>query len=257
MARTYKRDSNGRFAGGGGGGGGRAGKAGGKPKTTTARGRARSAEASARAKVKAGGGAKAARSLFTAQRARDFYKATGSGTKRSVAKGAAKAPAKGAAKVLAGGGKSAKSSLWKGREGQAVRTANRVAAKINASSGSKDRSARAQVSAATARRAADYLRQKATAGKEPASRRGGLTSNANLTTMRAAQSRMARKNNPARPAKMSKAAPNTAKQKYKAAASKVRELKMYRGGRTDATVKKAQATVKRMERSRRSSRARV
>ena len=166
MARTYKRDSNGRFAGGGGGGsGGRAGKASGKAKTTTARGRARSAEASARAKVKAGGGAKAARSLFTAQRARDFYKATGSGTKRSVAKGAAKAPAKGAAK-----------------------------AKAKAK---------------------------------------------------------------ARPAKMGKAAPNTAKQKYKAAASKVRELKMYRGGRTDATVKKAQATVKRMERSRRSSRARV
>lgn len=168
MARTYKRDSNGRFAGGGGGGsGGRAGKASGKAKTTTARGRARSAEASARAKVKAGGGAKAARSLFTAQRARDFYKATGSGTKRSVAKGAAngaaKAPAKGAAKAKA----------------------------------------------------------------------------------------------KAMPAKMGKAAPNTAKQKYKAAASKVRELKMYRGGRTDATVKKAQATVKRMERSRRSSRARV
>ena len=162
MARTYKRDSNGRFAGGGGGGG-RAGKAGGKPKTTTARGRARSAEASARAKVKAGGGAKAARSLFTAQRARDFYKATGSGTKRSVAQGAAKAPAKGAAKAKA----------------------------------------------------------------------------------------------KAMPAKMGKAAPNTAKQKYKAAASKVRELKMYRGGRTDATVKKAQATVKRMERSRRSSRARI
>lgn len=162
MARTYKRDSNGRFAGGGGGGGGgRSGKASGKAKTTTARGRARSAEASARAKVKAGGGAKAARSLFTAQRARDFYKATGSGTKRSAAKGGAKAPAKGAAKAKA------------------------------------------------------------------------------------------------MPAKMSKAAPNTAKQKYKAAASKVRELKMYRGGRTDATVKKAQATVKRMERNRRSSRARV
>jgi hypothetical protein len=61
----------------------------------------------------------------------------------------------------------------------------------------------------------------------------------------------------AKPATMSKAAPNTAKAKYKAAASKVRELKMYRGGKTDATVKKAQATVKRMERSRRSSRARV
>lgn len=55
----------------------------------------------------------------------------------------------------------------------------------------------------------------------------------------------------------SKAAPNTAKEKYKAARSQVRELKMYRGGKTDATVKKAAAKVARMERTRRSSRARV
>ena len=54
-----------------------------------------------------------------------------------------------------------------------------------------------------------------------------------------------------------KAAPNTAKQKYKAARSAVRELKMYRGGKTDATVKKAQARVARMEKGRRSSRARI
>lgn len=53
------------------------------PKTTTARGRARTAETRARAAVKAGGGTKAARSLLTAQRARDYYKATGTGTKRS------------------------------------------------------------------------------------------------------------------------------------------------------------------------------
>lgn len=148
MARSYRRDSQGRFSGGGGGG-----KGGGKkPKTSTAKGRARSAEASARAQVKAGGGSKATRSLLTAQRARDYYKATGTGTKRSAAK-----PAKTEAK----------------------------------------------------------------------------------------------------PAKMSKAAPNTAKQKYKAARSQVRELKMYRGGRTDAVVKKAEAKVKRMEKKRKSSRARV
>lgn len=53
------------------------------PKTTTARGRARTAETKARAAIKAGGGTRATRSLLTAQRARDWYKATGSGTKRS------------------------------------------------------------------------------------------------------------------------------------------------------------------------------
>jgi hypothetical protein len=55
----------------------------------------------------------------------------------------------------------------------------------------------------------------------------------------------------------SKVAPNTAKEKYKAARSQVRELKMYRGGKTDATVKKAEARVARMEKSRKSSRARI
>lgn len=53
------------------------------PKTTTARGRARTAETLARAAVRSGGGTRAARSLLTAQRARDYYKATGTGTKRS------------------------------------------------------------------------------------------------------------------------------------------------------------------------------
>ena len=146
---AQRRDSRGRFAGGGGGGG----KGGGsKPKTTTAKGRARTAEATARQAVKAGGGTKATRSLLTAQRARDYYKATGSGTKRSATKAA------------------------------------------------------------------------------PASK-------------------------PA-PARTSKAAPNKAKQKYQAARSEARELKMYRGGKTDAVVKKAEAKVARMEKKRRSSRAR-
>jgi hypothetical protein len=53
------------------------------PKTTTARGRARTAETRARAAVRAGGGTKATRSLLTAQRARDYYKTTGTGKKRS------------------------------------------------------------------------------------------------------------------------------------------------------------------------------
>ena len=148
MARSYKRDRNGRFSGSGGGGGGRSG--GGKaPKTTSARGRAKSRETAARQAVKAGGGTKATKSLLTAQRARDFYKATGTGTKRSATRSS-------------GGSKPAK---------------------------------------------------KATA-------------------------------------KMSKAPVSKAKQAYKAATSQVRELKMYRGGRTDATVKKAAAKVSRMERSR-------
>ena len=54
----------------------------------------------------------------------------------------------------------------------------------------------------------------------------------------------------AKPAKMGKAAPNAAKAAYKAATSQVRELKMYRGGKTDQTVKNAQAKVKRLEKSR-------
>jgi hypothetical protein len=149
---AQRRDSRGRFAGGGGGGG--KGGGGSKPKTTTAKGRARTAEASARQAVKAGGGTKATRSLLTAQRARDYYKATGSGTKRSATKAAA-APA-----------------------------------------------------------------------SKPA------------------------------PARTSKAAPNKAKQKYQEARSEARELKMYRGGKSDAVVKKAEAKVARMEKKRRSSRAR-
>jgi hypothetical protein len=151
--RTQARDSQGRFASGGGGGGKKA-----APKTTTAKGRARTAEAKARADVKAGGDSKATRSLLTAQRARDYYKATGTGEKRSATKAAAEPKA------------------------------------------------------------------------APKS---------------------------AKPAKMSKAAPNPAKEKYKAARSQVRELKMYRGGKTDATVKKAEAKVKRMEKTRKSSRARI
>lgn len=103
--RTYNRDARGRFASGGGGGGGKGGGKGGggkpaakskpakpankpktpkaPPKTTTARGRARQAEAAARQAVKAGGGSRATRSLLVAQRARDYYRATGTGTKRS------------------------------------------------------------------------------------------------------------------------------------------------------------------------------
>ena len=151
MAKKQARDSRGRFASGGGSGGGKA-----TPKTTTARGRAKSRETAARAEVKAGGGSKATRSLLVAQRARDYYKATGTGTKRSATKAAAAAPA-------------AKS----------------------------------------------------------------------------------------KPAKMSKAPVNAAKAKYKAARSQVRELKMYRGGKSDAVVKKAEAKVKRMEKTRRSSKARI
>jgi len=153
MARSYKRDANGRFAGSGGGGSKKKGGGSSTPKTTSARGRARSQEAAARQAVKAGGGTKATRSLLTAQRARDFYRATGTGTKRSPSKASGSKPAQ------------------------------------------------------------------ATAAK-------------------------------ARPARTSKAPANAAKQAYQAARSQVRELKMYRGGRTDATVKAAAAKVARMERSR-------
>jgi hypothetical protein len=86
MTRSYKRDSKGRFAGGSGGSGGTRKASSSLPKTTSARGRAKTRETAARAAVKAGGGTRAARSLATAQRARDWYKATGTGTKRSKTK---------------------------------------------------------------------------------------------------------------------------------------------------------------------------
>jgi len=151
MARSYKRDSGGRFAGGGGGGGRKGGGSSSKPKTTSARGRAKTKETAARQAVKAGGGSKATRSLLTAQRARDFYKATGTGTKRSASR-------------ASGGSKPAKAAM--------------------------------------------------------------------------------------KPAKMSKAPVSKAKQAYRAATGKVRELRMLRGGRADATVQKAAAKVRKMERSR-------
>lgn len=115
--RTYNRDARGRFAGGGGGGGKGGSKGGGgkpaakakpaskpaskpatpkaPPKTTTARGRARQVETRARQAVKAGGGSKATRSLLVAQLARDYYKATGSGTKRSRTKAPPQRPTSG------------------------------------------------------------------------------------------------------------------------------------------------------------------
>lgn len=64
------------------------------PKTTTARGRARTNATAARQKLKSGGGTKAAKSLATAKRAADFYKATNSGKKRSPNRSAGAAPAK-------------------------------------------------------------------------------------------------------------------------------------------------------------------
>lgn len=101
MARSYKRDSRGRFAGGGGSSSG--GRSGGKaaakskpakrsaPKTSSARGRALQNQRRATEAVRAGRGGKgpstkAVRSAVTAMRARAFYAATGTGTKRSAKK---------------------------------------------------------------------------------------------------------------------------------------------------------------------------
>lgn len=123
MARSYKRDGGGRFAGGGGGkgGGGDKAKGGGAatpkaaakpaapkaaPKTSTARGRAKATATQARQAMKGGGNQnKSARSLSTAQRAADYYKATGTGTKRSANKGS-------------GGSKPAKAVMSKGTVAQ-------------------------------------------------------------------------------------------------------------------------------------------
>jgi len=66
----------------------------------------------------------------------------------------------------------------------------------------------------------------------------------------ASRSAMPAKASKAKPAKTSKAAPNKAKAAYKAATSQVRELKMYRGGKSDRVVKGAEAKVRRMEASR-------
>ena len=120
MARTYKRDSRGRFSGSGGGGGGGAKGGGGKapkaaPKTTSARGRARSNAAAARAAVKAGGGKKAQQSLAIAERASRRYQATGTGTKRSATK-AAKAQAAPASKPAASKGSVASRKAAMNRE---------------------------------------------------------------------------------------------------------------------------------------------
>lgn len=123
MARTYKRDANGRFAGGGGGssgGGAKAGKGGkgkgsggskggGKPKaspkTTSARGRAlvneRRAKASLKKTDKAGiADRKTAKSMLVAQRAREYYRRSQTGTKRSPSKASGGKAAKPAASVM-------------------------------------------------------------------------------------------------------------------------------------------------------------
>jgi hypothetical protein len=92
--RTYKRDGRGRFASTGGGGSSK--KA---PKTTSARGRAqaneRKAAAALKAATKAGDPArKAAKSALVAKKAREFYRRSETGTKRSAAKAAVKVVAK-------------------------------------------------------------------------------------------------------------------------------------------------------------------
>ena len=107
------------------------------PKTTTARGRARAAETRARAAVKGGGGTKATRSLLIAQRARDFYKATGTGTKRSKAGGnGGSRPAK--ATAAARSGKTRKPDFRpKGRNAVAQSTISESDARARLGSGRK------------------------------------------------------------------------------------------------------------------------
>jgi len=105
MARSYKRDANGRFAGSGGGGKKKSSGGSSTPKTTSARGRAQANERKASKALKAANksgqvGRKEARSLLTAQRAREFYQRSGTGTKRSPSK-------------ASGGSKPAKASVAK------------------------------------------------------------------------------------------------------------------------------------------------
>ena len=163
MARNYKRDSNGRFSSTGGGKA-KGGGAKSAPKTTSARGRALANERKATKAVKAANksgavGRKEAKSQLVAQRAREFYQRSGTGTKRSKSSGSG---------------------------------VSKAAANLNSKGTAKS----------------------------------------------------------SKPAKMSKAPTNAAKQAYKSARSEVRELKMYRAGKTDKVVKAAEAKVKRLEKSR-------
>jgi len=85
MARTYSRDSKGRFASGGSAGsGGSRPRSGSTRKPATARGRRQENERRAMAAVRAKGGpsAKALRSVMTAAKAREFYDRTGTGGTR-------------------------------------------------------------------------------------------------------------------------------------------------------------------------------
>ena len=108
MARTYKRDGRGRFASGGGSAGGSSKGSSGRrstPKTTSARGRALQNQRRSAALVSAtrggkGPSAKAVRSVLTAQRARAYYEATGSGKKRSAVKPATRKTAKATAAAV-------------------------------------------------------------------------------------------------------------------------------------------------------------
>lgn len=177
MARTYRRDSNGRFSSGGGGGGRKSG--GGKAAGTRAANTARAGELKAKGTTGLGGRVKA----------KGF-----SGGK--------------AAQQRAGG--------LRGSNAKAPRAAGVSAPKGTIARGSVNRSIAA------------------TRGQ------GGGTTVSARSAAPASSGRKA-------PAKMGKKAANPAQQKYKAATSQMRELKMYRGGKTDKAVKAAAAKVKRME----------
>tara|TARA_R110000868_G_scaffold168083_2_gene402662 strand:+ start:367 stop:975 length:609 start_codon:yes stop_codon:yes gene_type:complete len=101
MARTYRRDKNGKFSGGGGssggGGGGASAGGGGKKGPKTAAGRA-SANLKAGEKGRQANpmDKKAANKATTAAAAKDYYKATGTGRKGAAKPGKKAAPAKAA-----------------------------------------------------------------------------------------------------------------------------------------------------------------
>jgi hypothetical protein len=169
MARNYKRDSRGRFAGGGGSVGGAATSKGQKAAATRATNKARADELRAKGTLGLG--------------------------RRIKAKGFAGGKA---AQERAGGLRVSGTTRLKGMAFAVGR------------SGGQSRARKAATASATKK-----------------------------------MSRGATRTTP--PAKTTKSPANPAKAKYRAATSKVRELQMYRGGRTDATVRNAQRAVKRME----------
>jgi hypothetical protein len=247
--RTYKRDGNGRFAGGGGGGAAKG--AGAKGAATKKANAARKAELVARGtsqlgrRVKAkgfeGGAAaqKRAGGLRTGGSLRGVYKDRGKAMGGAM-KGRVKRDSGAAAKLAASrSAMPAKAVMAKASVAERKRAINKQVGELRRNGGGLNR-----LPAKTR-----YINSQNATARAETGFRGKGSKAARRMANGGAKPKAAPKPAP-KPAKTSKAAPNKAKAAYKAATSQVRELKMYRGGKSDRVVKNAEAKVKRMETSR-------